>query len=84
MSNVTKNNINFDDIPELTKEDFARGKKNPFAGKFKNDYTIIVEHVEFDEVITVSKKRCPKKKNVKKQLAVAEETRLYEKEKPSE
>jgi len=40
--------INYDDIPEIT--DFSKGRKNPFAGKFKDGYTIIVEHEGYDEV----------------------------------
>ena len=46
-------NINYDDIPKIT--DFSKGRKNPFAGKFKNGYTIIVEHKDYDEIITVKK-----------------------------
>jgi len=48
-------NINYDDIPKIT--DFSKGRKNPFAGKFKNGYTIIVEHKDYDEIITVKKTR---------------------------
>jgi len=73
------NEINYDDIPELTEEDFARGKKNPFAGKFKDGYTIIVEHVDHDEIITVTKKRQPKGANVMEQQYVAEASNLYNK-----
>ena len=51
--------INYDDIPEIT--DFSKARKNPFAGKFKNGYTIIVEHKDFDEIITVKKTRHDKK-----------------------
>jgi hypothetical protein len=47
--------INYDDIPEIT--DFTNARKNPFAGKFKDGYTIIVEHKDYDEVITVNKVR---------------------------
>ena len=47
--------IDYSDIPEIT--DFSKGRKNPFAGKFKNGYTIIVEHKDYDEVITVTKTR---------------------------
>jgi len=54
--------INFDDIPELTKEDFTRGVKNPFAGKLKDGYTIIINHADHEEIIKVSKKRRPKRK----------------------
>ena len=45
--------INYDDIPEIT--DFSKGRKNPFAGKFKHGHTIIVEHRDYDEIITVKK-----------------------------
>jgi hypothetical protein len=47
--------INYDDIPEIT--DFSKGRKNPFAGKFKDGYTIIVEHKDYDEIIEVKKTR---------------------------
>ena len=40
--------INYDDIPEIT--DFSKGRKNPFAGKFKHGYTVIVEHEGYDEI----------------------------------
>ncbi|MCL2388139.1 MAG: hypothetical protein FWC89_11430 [Defluviitaleaceae bacterium] len=40
--------INYDDIPEIT--DFSNWRKNPFAGRFKNGYTVIVEHEGYDEV----------------------------------
>ena len=73
------NRINYDDIPELTEEDFARGKKNPFAGKFKDGYTIIVEHADHDEIITVTKKRQPKGANIVEQQCVAEASNLYNK-----
>jgi len=51
--------INYDDIPEIT--DFSKARKNPFAGKLKDGYTIIVEHKDFDEIITVKKTRQDKK-----------------------
>jgi len=35
--------------------DFSNATKNPHAGKFKDGYTIIVEHKDFDEIITVKK-----------------------------
>ena len=76
--NLINDDINYDDIPELTKEDFAKGFKNPLAGKFKNDYTIIVEHADYDEIITISKKRRPKGQSVEAPLRVAEEPQLYE------
>lgn len=54
--------INYDDIPEIT--DFSKGRKNPFAGKFKDGYTVIVEHKDYDEVITVKKTRHEKKRAI--------------------
>ena len=47
--------INYEDIPKIT--DFTKGRKNPFAGKFKDGYTIIVEHKDHDEIIEVRKTR---------------------------
>jgi hypothetical protein len=47
--------INYDDIPKIT--DFSKAIKNPFAGKFKDGYTIIAEHKDYDEIITVTKTR---------------------------
>ena len=35
--------------------DFSNAVRNPHAGKFKDGYTIIVEHKDYDEVITVTK-----------------------------
>lgn len=58
---TTDEDINFDDIPEIT--DFSKAIKNPFAGKFKNGYTIIVEHKDYNEVITVSKVKQDKNGN---------------------
>jgi len=52
-------NIDFSDIPEIT--DISKGRKNPFAGRFKDGYTIVVEHQDYDEVITVKKTRRAKK-----------------------
>ena len=51
--------IDFSDIPEIT--DISKGRKNPFAGRFKDGYTIVVEHKEYDEVITVKKTRRAKR-----------------------
>jgi len=51
--------INYEDIPKI--KDFSKGRKNPFAGKFKDGYTVIVEHSDYDEVITVKKTRLEKK-----------------------
>jgi len=47
--------INYEDIPKIT--DFTKGRKNPFAGRFKDGYTIIVEHKDHDEIIEVKKTR---------------------------
>ena len=46
--NYDEEGINYDDIPEIT--DFSKGRKNPFAGKFKDGYTVIVEHEGYDEI----------------------------------
>ena len=35
--------------------DFSNAVKNPHAGKFKDGYTIIVEHKDYDEIITIKK-----------------------------
>ena len=40
--------------------DFSDAIRNPFAGRFKDGYTIIVEHEDHDEIITVKKVRKPK------------------------
>jgi hypothetical protein len=53
--NDNDSDIDFSDIPEIT--DFSKARKNPFAGKFKDGYTIIVEHKDYDEIITVKKTR---------------------------
>jgi hypothetical protein len=39
-----KEGINYDDIPELTRADFARAKKSPFPGMQKDGYTFIIHH----------------------------------------
>jgi hypothetical protein len=44
-----------DDIPEVT--DFSKARKNPFADKLKKGYVIVVEHKDYDEVITIQKAR---------------------------
>ncbi|MCL2223921.1 MAG: hypothetical protein FWB96_03010 [Defluviitaleaceae bacterium] len=51
--------IDLSDIPEIT--DFSRGRRNPFAGMFRDGYTVIAEHPDYDEIITVKKTRCDKK-----------------------
>ena len=45
---INNEGIDLSDIPEIT--DFSKGRKNPFAGKFKEGYTIIVEHEGYNEV----------------------------------
>ena len=50
--------IDFSDIPEIT--DFSKGVKNPFAGRFKDGYTIIEEHEDYNLVIDITKRRVPK------------------------
>jgi len=40
--------IDCSDIPEVT--DFSNWRKNPFAGRFKNGYTVIVEHKGYNEI----------------------------------
>jgi len=57
--------IDFSDIPEVT--DISKGRKNPFAGRFKDGYTIIVEHQDYDEIITVKKTKRTKKASHEKQ-----------------
>jgi len=44
--------------------DFSNAVKNPHAGKFKDGYTIVVEHKDYDEVITVTKSKKQKAKTV--------------------
>ena len=43
--------------------DFSNAIKNPHAGKLKDGYTIIVEHKDYDEIITVKKTKKPKDEN---------------------
>ena len=47
--------IDLSEIPEIT--GVLKGRKNPFAGRFKDGYTIIVEHKDYDEIITIRKTR---------------------------
>ena len=58
-----KFDIDLSDIPEIT--DFSKATKNPFAGKFTNGYTVIVEHEDYNEIIEIKKTR--KRKSIKKQ-----------------
>ena len=39
--------INYDDIPKIT--DFSKARKNPFAGRFRDGYTIIIEREGYNE-----------------------------------
>ena len=41
--------------------DFSKAIKNPFAGKFKGKYTVIVEHEDYTETLEVE---MPKVKKV--------------------
>ena len=50
-----KFDIDLSDIPEIT--DFSKAIKNPYAGKFTNGYTVIVEHEDYNEIIKVKKTR---------------------------
>ena len=43
-----EDDIDLSDIPEIT--DFRKGRKNPFAGRFKDGYTVIVEREGYNEV----------------------------------
>ena len=43
--------------------DFSNATKNPHAGKFKDGYKIIVEHKDYDEIITIKKMTKPKGSN---------------------
>ena len=43
--------------------DFSNAVKNPHAEKLKNGYTIIVNHKDYDEIITVIKSKKPKENN---------------------
>ena len=60
--------IDFSDIPEIT--DISKGRKNPFAGRFKDGYTIIVEHQDYDEVIKIKKTRRAKRDASNEQLPI--------------
>ena len=42
--------------------DFSNAVRNPHAGKNKDGYTIIVEHKDYDEIITVTKAKKQKSK----------------------
>ena len=53
--------------------DFSNATKNPHAGKLKDGYTIIVEHKDYDEVITVTK---TKKRKDEKSAAASDNVKL--------
>ncbi|MCL2526960.1 MAG: hypothetical protein FWE42_00980 [Defluviitaleaceae bacterium] len=53
--------INFDDIPEIT--DFTNWRKNPFAGKFKDGYTVIVEREDYNEIRKYDFTKIPRPKS---------------------
>ena len=61
---MTENNsnIDFSDIPEI--KDLSKAIKNPYAGRFTNGYTVIVEHEDCNEIIKIKKSR--KRKPIKK------------------
>jgi len=46
------------DIPEIT--NYPKTSKRPPPGKMKDGYTIVVEHKDYDEIITVKKQRVAK------------------------
>ena len=46
--------------------DFSNAIKNPHAGKLKNGYTIIVNHKDYEEIITITKSMKQKKDNEEK------------------
>jgi hypothetical protein len=43
--------------------DFSNAVKNPHAGKFKDGYTIVVEHKDYDEIVTIAKSKKLKDEN---------------------
>jgi cell fate regulator YaaT (PSP1 superfamily) len=43
--------------------DFSGAIKNPYADKLKNGYTVVVEHENYDEIITVQKAMRDKNQN---------------------
>jgi hypothetical protein len=43
--------------------DFSNAVKNPHAGKFKDGYTIVVEHKDYDEIVTITKSKKLKDEN---------------------
>ena len=53
--------IDLSDIPEIT--DFSKARKNPFAGRFRNGYTVIVEHEGYNEVRKYDFTKIPRSSN---------------------
>jgi len=53
--------INYDDIPPVT--DFSNWRKNPFAGQFKDGYTVVVEREGYDEVRKYDFTKIPRPKS---------------------
>ena len=53
--------INYDDIPKIT--DFSKARKNPYAGRFKNGYTVIIEREGYNEVRKYDFTKIPKPLN---------------------
>ena len=43
--------------------DFSNAVKNPHAAKLKSGYKIIINHKDYDEIITVTKSMKQKKEN---------------------
>jgi len=41
--------------------DFSNAIKNPYAQRLKKGYTIVIEHEDYDEVITVKRERREKR-----------------------
>jgi len=46
--------------------DFSNAIENPHAGKLKNGYTIVINHKDYDEVITITKSMHQKTDNEEK------------------
>ena len=54
--------INFDDIPEI--KDFSGWRRHPLAGTFNGEYTVIVEHEGYNEVIKLNYNNTPPTREV--------------------
>ena len=53
--------IDLSDIPEIT--DFSKARKNPFAGRSGNGYTVIVEHEGYNEIRRYDFTKIPRSPN---------------------